>query len=130
MKKLCKKEEKLRLREVRAALHDENFIFGHYLGSFQSFSFRDDARKGFHKNYESWKKQSIDCDTQGEHSHVVRPWLRGFVKLVGGPDVASYLLQDAGKFPEDHNVTAKIHDYRMQLNNSIGFKMKPIKFPV
>ena len=29
-----------------------------------------------------------------------------------GVDVASYLLQDAGKFPQDHNLTARMNDYK------------------
>jgi hypothetical protein len=31
-------------------------------------------------------------------SIVSRPWLKGFVDQVGGPNIASFLLQDSGKF--------------------------------
>jgi len=55
--------------------------------------------------HQTWLAKSTV--TEGEYSHVIRPWLQGFTTLVGGADVASYLLQDAGKFPQqDHNLTA------------------------
>ena len=49
------------------------------------------------KSYDNWLQKSRD--TEGSQSIVVRPWLNGFIKLVGGPKIAAYLLQDAGVFP-------------------------------
>jgi hypothetical protein len=106
---LCKKEEKFRRKELKDMVSKERFTVSHYLGSFEYYSFRDDARQGGLRTYEIWKKRALE--TRGEFSHVVRPWLRGFVKLVGGAEVASFLLQDAGKFPEDYNVTSRIEEY-------------------
>ena len=110
MSGLCNKEEDNRLKEIQRIVKEERFTIGHYLGSFESYSFRDDARQGGIRTYEIWKERSKQ--TEGEFSHVVRPWLRGFVELVGGPDVASYLLQDAGKFPDDYNVTSRINEFK------------------
>lgn len=110
MSGLCNKEEVSRLSKIKRMVKEERFTIGHYLGSFESYSFRDDARQGGIRSYEIWKERSNQ--TKGEFSHVVRPWLRGFVELVGGPDVASYLLQDAGKFPDDYNVTSRINEFK------------------
>ena len=85
-------------------------MINHYLGSFESYSFRDDARKGGVRTYEIWKRKSNQ--TKGDSSTVIRPWLKGFVELVGGPDVASHLLQNAGVFPEDYDKGEKIQEYR------------------
>ena len=46
------------------------------------------------KSYENWLQKSTD--TRGRESVVVRPWLRGFIKLVGGPKIAAHLLRGAG----------------------------------
>mmetsp|Transcript_43298 Transcript_43298/g.101525 ORF Transcript_43298/g.101525 Transcript_43298/m.101525 type:complete len:127 (-) Transcript_43298:220-600(-) len=107
---LCYKESYDQFSDIQKLVTEEIFIFGHYLGSFESYSFRDNSRKGGLRTYETWKERS--SQTAGEYSQVIRPWLRGFVKLVGGPDVASYLLQDAGKFPEDYDVNVKADEYR------------------
>lgn len=115
---LCYKESWNRFSEIQKLVTEENFIFGHYLGSFESYSFRDDSRKGGLRTYDIWKERS--SRTAGEYSHVIRPWLRGFVELVGGPDVASYLLQDAGKFPEDYDVNVKMDEYRTTYDYNAG----------
>ena len=108
---LCNKEEENRLSEIKKVVKDEHFVISHYLGSLESYSFRDDARQGGLRSYEIWKERSNE--TLGEYSHVVRPWLRGFVQLVGGPDVASYLLQDAGRFPNDYDIELRIDQYKL-----------------
>ena len=110
MEGMCGLEERKRSKKIKTLVSKENFIIGHYLGSFESYSFRDDARKGSIRTYETWKSRSNK--TKGEYSHVPRPWLKGFVELVGGPKVASYLLQDAGKFPNDYDINSKIKDYK------------------
>ena len=104
MTDLCNKEMRERLSEINSMVKKEQFIIHHYLGSFESYSFRDDARKGDLVNDDKWRERANK--TRGEFSHGIRPWLRGFVELVGGPKVASYLLQDAGKFPDDYDVEA------------------------
>ncbi len=110
MHKLCIKENNNRFENIKTLVEEERFTIHHYLGSFESYSFRDDARQGGLRSYEIWKERSND--TLGEYSHVVRPWLRGFVDLVGGSEVASYLLQDAGRFPEDYNLELRIDQFK------------------
>lgn len=65
----------------------------HYLGSWESYSFRDDARRGGERSHEQWEYKAT---TNGEFSDDnIRPWLRGFVETMG-QDGAKELLQDAG----------------------------------
>ena len=116
MRDLCIKEHGNRLSEMKRIVNEERFIVSHYLGNFEAYSFRDDARQGGLRTYEIWKKRSTQ--TKGEFSDVMRPWLRGFVKLVGGPDVASYLLQDAGKFPDDYDIMSRINEYNATYNHN------------
>ena len=124
---LCKSEQKHRLTEFKTMVEEERFIVSHYLGNFESYSFRDDARQGGLRNYEVWEKRSQD--TLGEVSLVIRPWLRGFVELVGGPSVASYLLQDAGKFPDDYDIEARINEYRQSYDWQKGVRRAKTKKP-
>jgi len=65
----------------------------HYLGSWESYSFRDDARKGTLRNREVWEERSVKQD--GGADDEIRPWIQGFVRLVGD-EQAKYLLKDAG----------------------------------
>ena len=109
MVNLCKTEWGRREETAKKLLRDEGFLFGHYLGSFSSYGYRNDARKGGLRTYDIWKKRSEE--TKGETSTVVRPWLRGFVDLVGGPAEASWLLRDAGQFPDGFDELAQIKEY-------------------
>jgi len=68
----------------------------HYLGSWEAFSFREDARKGTLRTREKWLERSI-LDKGGVDDEV-RPWIAGFVANVG-PAASKYLLQDAGLPP-------------------------------
>lgn len=101
--------------EAKRMMRDERFILNHYLGDWPSYSFRDDARRGGLRSYDVWSERANM--TQGEFTHVIWPWLAGFVDLVGkgaggGPEVASYLLQDAGRFPEGFDPWANINSYK------------------
>jgi len=111
MQHLCIHEEKNRLSEIQKIVNDERFVVNHYLGTFESYSFRNDARQGGLRNFQVYSERAHQ--TIGEFSHVTRPWLRGFTELVGGPDVATYLLQDAGKYPEGYNITSRIREYNL-----------------
>ena len=108
MRSLCKEEEKGRLSDIQDDLGKERFIMSHFLGSVESYSFRKDARQGGLRNYETWLEQSEVTD--GEVMIAMQQWLKGFVELVGGTDVASYLLQDAGKFPYYFDVESRIDE--------------------
>mmetsp|Transcript_7270 Transcript_7270/g.7126 ORF Transcript_7270/g.7126 Transcript_7270/m.7126 type:complete len:85 (-) Transcript_7270:165-419(-) len=82
---LCKQERKNRLPTLTTLIQNERFIINHYLGSWAAYSFRDDARQGGLRNYQVWLERSTM--TEGEYSHVVRPWLTGFASLVGIDDI-------------------------------------------
>jgi len=101
-----------RSKKIQQLVENEKMQINHYLGSWESYNARpNDARKGLSntntnkngnaakwsenaKSYENWLQKSKN--TLGRSSIVVRPWLRGFIKLVGGPTIAAHLLQDAG----------------------------------
>ena len=93
--------------------------------SWESYSFRDDARKGFdnYKTYENWLKKSNRTTRSDGTSTIIWPWMKGFIDLVGiGAgmnnedeinEIASYLLRDAGKFPSDYNTTTNDQDWNI-----------------
>ena len=114
MSELCRREEKTRSRRAKHAVTDTNLEILHYLGSWQSYSYRDnDARKGSHiKNRQVWIETSDK--TNGEKSSVIHPWLHGFTKLVGGEENAKYLLKDAGYIPSDHTNVAHNEEDHLQ----------------
>jgi Glycosyl transferase family 2 len=68
----------------------------HYLGSWEAFSYRDDVRKGGLRTREKWEERS--ALKAGGINDAARPWIRGFVKMVGN-DAAVELLKDAGLPP-------------------------------
>jgi hypothetical protein len=69
----------------------------HYLGSWESYSFRNDARRGSMRNRNTWEKKAVQ--QRGGPDDEVRPWMQGFVTMVGAPE-AQRLLQDAGLPPD------------------------------
>ena len=71
-----------RKNQVVCLNYDNCWRESHCLGSFESYSFRDDNRKGGHRYYEVWLERSNM--TSGEYTHVMCSWKRGFVELVGG----------------------------------------------
>mmetsp|Transcript_37745 Transcript_37745/g.42252 ORF Transcript_37745/g.42252 Transcript_37745/m.42252 type:complete len:538 (-) Transcript_37745:134-1747(-) len=87
MHTLCITESKARLDNTKKLVKGERFFLSHYLGSWEYYSYRNDARQGGLRTYTIWQNRAIE--TKGEISYVIRPWLRGFVDLVGGPSVAS-----------------------------------------
>jgi hypothetical protein len=76
-------------------------VIHHYLGSWEAFSFRDDARRGGLRTVEKWQQRS--ALRYGDASDDARPWIRGFVDCVG-EDAAAALLQDAG-LPRGYRMT-------------------------
>jgi hypothetical protein len=71
---------------------DAGLRINHYLGSWESYSFRDDCRRGGERSREVWEFQAQD---QQETDDTIRPWLHGFVKA-NGQDTAKELLYGAG----------------------------------
>ena len=53
----------------------------HYIGSWESYSSRDDARNGKLRNRAVWEERAL-LD-EGGPDDVIRPWIRGFVNSVG-----------------------------------------------
>jgi len=70
----------------------------HYLGSWESFSYREDARDGHIRSYEKW--QGLAGRQEGGADDVLRPWISGFVDLIE-EEAAKPLLRDAG-LPRDY----------------------------
>ena len=81
----------------------------HMLGSWESYSFREDARKNDLKSFETWQERSMQ--KAGGADDDARPWIAGFVELVG-EKAAKDLLEDAGLPPDykkANNDTASWH---------------------
>jgi hypothetical protein len=66
----------------------------HYLGSWQAFSYRQDARKSEGRDREKWK---LKANQKDETDDNIRPWIQGFVKEHGLTKVKE-MLKDAGVF--------------------------------
>lgn len=71
----------------------------HYLGSWESYSFRDDSRRGGERSRETWEFQAEDEDETDDN---IRPWLSGFVRTHGAANAKS-LLKDVGLPETYHN---------------------------
>jgi hypothetical protein len=69
------------------------FGIHHYLGSWESYSFRDDARKGTLRGSETWEVRANV--TAGGPDDEIRPWIQGFVNSMGVRK-AKRLLRNAG----------------------------------
>jgi len=65
----------------------------HYLGSWESYSYRPDRRKGGVKNREAWAEQAVAQD--GGATDEARPWIRGFAQQFSEVE-AKRLLRGAG----------------------------------
>jgi len=66
----------------------------HFLGSLESYSCRADPRSNEKQHsQERWQKES--AYKLGGADDVLRPWIRGFVEMVGA-ETARYLLEGAG----------------------------------
>lgn len=64
------------------------------MGSWESFTFRDDPRKAVgKKSKEKWLDAAMD--QQGGCGDEIRAWMQGFVNMMGDPS-ARKLLQGAG----------------------------------
>ena len=73
--------------------YDYPLGFHHYLGSWEQYSYREDARKGQIRTHESWKARSLLMG--GGYDDEICGWVQGFVQQVGD-DVAISLLKDVG----------------------------------
>ena len=67
------------------------------MGTWESYSFRDDSRRGGERSRETWEFQAEDQDGTDDN---IRPWLDGFVKA-HGKEATKSLLQGVG-LPKDY----------------------------
>ena len=80
---------------------DVGLRINHYLGSWESYTIRDDCRKGGERSWEQWEYKAT---TNGEYEDdLIQPWLQGFVEAEG-KDEAARLLAKAG-LPEGYKNT-------------------------
>lgn len=68
---------------------DSGLRINHYLGSWESYSFRDDARRGYERSREQWEYKSSSNAVQDDDN--ISPWLNGFVESQGLPKAANLL---------------------------------------
>lgn len=80
-------------RKLHIRPSDQLLIIHHYLGSWEQYSFRNDARKGNERSQNMYSKAAVLTD---ERSNDIVPWLAGFVRDVGLEE-AQRLLSDVGK---------------------------------
>jgi hypothetical protein len=90
----------------RATATGPPLLLNHYVGSWEAFSYRDDVRKGARRSYPKWKEQAEG--TVGGINDLARPWIQGFVNMVG-PEAARELLRDAG-LPRNYTKPANESD--------------------
>jgi hypothetical protein len=85
--------------------HPNAFIvINHYLGSWESYTYRaNDIRKGNSKNRKAWER--FANRKGGKRGDDIRPWITGFVRLVG-EQKAKLLLGNTG-LPADYMVSDK-----------------------
>jgi Glycosyl transferase family 2 len=76
----------------------------HYLGSWDSYSFRDDARRGGERSWEQWeyKATTVSNHPDADSDDVIRPWVSGLVDTHGA-NVALDMLEHVGLPPTYHN---------------------------
>lgn len=89
------------------------FLIHHYLGSWESYSYRDDARKGLDRTYDSWLHRSNAASVI--YNAGASTWINGFQRSVG-LEKANRLLSEAG-LPADYDASAKIVEFRCKLGN-------------
>jgi len=97
LRSICDRDQRLtNYSEVPVGIH-------HYLGSWRAFFCRDDARVGsWRHSVAKWKKRAFLGE--GGPDDQVRPWIRGFVDMVG-ERTARFLLRGAGQLTECRQVT-------------------------
>jgi hypothetical protein len=79
---------------------DSGLRINHYLGSWESYAFRNDARRGGERSREHWEHKSTTTGDLTDDN--VRPWLDGFVKSHGETEAKQW-LQRVGLPESYHN---------------------------
>lgn len=89
---------------------DSGLRINHYLGSWESYSFRDnDSRRGGERSWEQWEFKATTLEDTTDD--VIRPWVSGLVKA-HGEDVALKMLANVG-LPSTYHPHNK-HAWRLQ----------------
>jgi X-X-X-Leu-X-X-Gly heptad repeat protein len=84
-------------------------VINHYLGSWESYTYRsNDVRKGNFKNRIAWERYAKRKG--GKRGDDIRPWIAGFVRLVG-EQKARLLLANTG-LPADYTVSEKVETWQ------------------
>lgn len=80
-------------RKLHIESKDQYLLIHHYLGSWEQYSFRQDAREGKERSQQMYRKTAKLAE---EYSQDIVPWLGGFIRE-NGIESAQFLLSDAGK---------------------------------
>lgn len=72
---------------------DVGLRINHYLGSWESYSFRDDSRRGGERSREQWEYKATTVGDNTDDN--IRPWVSGLVKEEGEKTAAD-MLRDVG----------------------------------
>lgn len=91
----------------------------HYQGTWEAYSFREDARKGTLRNFENWKAQADDIG--GGRDDSIRNWVVALEDMVGS-EVAAYWLQDNGLPSSFKGASPEEWARRKSLENDIKMK--------
>lgn len=85
----------------RAFVKDNETLFriNHYVGSWEAFSYRQDARSTYGRNQSKWQEKA---EVDDESDDNIRPWLSGFVEKHGAVKAAD-MLRRTGVFEEKHD---------------------------
>ena len=78
----------------------------HYLSTWETYSYRNDSRRGGERSREAWEYRAIS-DAGGKTRDAV-PWLDGFVRRFGRPQ-ATKVLKDAG-LPDHYKHPPQVND--------------------
>jgi hypothetical protein len=89
-------------RDDRSDVDTSLFVAHHYLGTWEQFTYRKDARLS-DKRYKGWRMKEYGKRKAGDLvSDHARPWLAGFVRAVGQEEAARLLhrVGELDPFPQ------------------------------
>lgn len=87
-------------KRIRDLNHNTLVRIHHYVGTWETYSFRNDSRKGAERSREAWEFRATHSGSSvgGKCTDIV-PWLEGFLKYYGHA-TAMQLLEGAGLPPD------------------------------
>jgi len=91
-------------RKMYIRATDSVLIINHYLGSWEQYEYRQDARAGDQRSRQQYTKlKNVDAATNTE----ILPWLQGFVRALGAKE-AGQLLHGVGELEPKTNTLPDI----------------------